>query len=282
MLFLDIGATNLRIYYNKKIRKVSSKNLLEELSLLKKLKAEKYLIAVAGKVDYKNRSAYIPNLNLKIDFKKFFPKDKLFVVNDAISAAIAEKFLGYGKGYENFVYLTWSTGIGCGVFVNNKLLLGKDGNAHEIGHTVIDYNLKLRCNCGKYGHLEAYCSGKNIPNFVKLLSKTYNFSFSKYLEVPKLFKLYKKDKIANFIIKEIVKVFSCGVSNLISLYDPELIVFGGGIILNNKFLLKLIEKEVKKLSFNRTPKMKITKFGDLVVLKGLEVIEKENLHNLFV
>ena len=93
------------------------------------------------------------------------------LLNDCNSAVVGERRFGAGKGFDNLVYMTLSTGIGGGVFVDGHLLLGKDGNASEVGHIVIDIEERLRCGCGKRGHWEAYCSGRNIPNYVRIRLK---------------------------------------------------------------------------------------------------------------
>src|SRR4030067_557708 len=74
------------------------------------------------------------------------------LINDCAGAALGETTFGAAKGVENFVYITISTGIGGGAIVNGTLLLGKDGNGHEVGHFVIDYDGRLTCGCGKKGH----------------------------------------------------------------------------------------------------------------------------------
>ncbi|MEM2848694.1 MAG: ROK family protein, partial [Candidatus Bathyarchaeia archaeon] len=96
------------------------------------------------------------------------------VYNDCVISVIGEKFYGLGRSVDNVVFITISTGIGAGVYVDRRLLLGKDGNAHEIGHIVVDCERRLVCGCGKRGHWEAYCSGRNIPNFVKLIIEAKN------------------------------------------------------------------------------------------------------------
>ncbi len=72
-----------------------------------------------------------------------------------MAAVWGEYLFGIGKGADNLIYMTFSTGIGAGIIVDGHLLVGKDGNAHEIGHLVIDINSGIQCGCGGYGHWEA-------------------------------------------------------------------------------------------------------------------------------
>ncbi|MHA1595434.1 MAG: ROK family protein, partial [Candidatus Baldrarchaeia archaeon] len=100
-------------------------------------------------------NAPLRNVNLVSPLRKKFSVP-VYLVNDATAGVIGEKMYGRGEKYENIVYVTLSTGIGGGVYVDGNLLIGKDGNAAEIGHMVIDMEGKLVCGCGKRGHWEAY------------------------------------------------------------------------------------------------------------------------------
>ncbi len=91
------------------------------------------------------------------------------LINDCSAAALGEHVYGAGRGINNLVYVTLSTGIGGGAIVDGHLLQGKDGNAHEVGHLTIDPYSELTCGCGCRGHWEAYCGGMNIPNYARLL-----------------------------------------------------------------------------------------------------------------
>ncbi len=86
----------------------------------------------------------------------------VYLINDCRAGVLGETCFGAGKGCENVVYITISTGIGGGAVINGKLLLGRDGNASEIGHFCVDTRYSIRCGCGNYGHWEGYASGKNI------------------------------------------------------------------------------------------------------------------------
>lgn len=207
----------------------------------------------------------------------------VYLVNDCTAAVIGERTFGAGKTEMNLVYVTLSTGIGGGAYVNGHLLLGKDGNAVEIGHTVIDFEGHLICGCGKRGHWEAYCSGANIPNFARLLMENMN---RVNVEKSLLFKLIKGDfsnltteiifRAANegdglslHIVKEIGRLNAIGFANIINIYDPSLITVGGSIALNNpKLILEPIKKHIEDYAVNRIPKIILTPLSDDIVLYG--------------
>jgi glucokinase len=199
------------------------------------------------------------------------------LVNDCVGAALGESMFGAAKGLDDFVYITISTGIGCGAIINGTLLLGKDGNGHEVGHLVIDYNGRLTCGCGKRGHWEAYCSGRNIPNFVKMRlkemsKKTVKESLlfrrmggdSSKLTAADLFAAAKRaDPLSIQLVNEIGVLNAMGFANVINAYDPSLITVGGTVTLKNrKMIMSPIRKHVKDYTINRVPKIRVTPLGE--------------------
>jgi glucokinase len=206
------------------------------------------------------------------------------VYNDCVASVIGEKFYGLGKNVDNIVYITISTGIGAGVYVDRRLLLGKDGNAHEIGHIVVDCEGRLICGCGKRGHWEAYCSGRNIPNFAKLIIET-----QKRFEDFKKSYLWKAsnnsldgitaksiydgakmgDKLCIDIVENIGVLNAMGVASAINVYDPDLVTLGGAVTLNNvEQVLNPIKKHFKEYIVNREAEIAVTPLGDDIGLYG--------------
>jgi len=203
------------------------------------------------------------------------------LLNDARAAALAEKTYGAGRTEENLVFVTISTGIGGGAIVDGRLLLGKDGNAGEIGHMTVVPSGGMRCGCGRDGHWEAYCSGRHIPDFARLLianltrQKFRAHSRSRLVRAPIessafVFRLAKRgDKLARLVLEEVGKLNSIGMANLINLYDPSLITVGGGVALNNpELVLGSIRRHVSDHAINRKPRIIITPLGDDVGLLG--------------
>jgi len=206
------------------------------------------------------------------------------VMNDCLVAAIGERFYGAGRGIDNFVYITISTGIGAGVYVDGHVLLGKDGNAHEIGHIVVDYERRLLCGCGKRGHWEAYCSGKNIPNYARLIieeenlkdkfrhSYLYKASYGKMERVTAK-AIYDGAKIGDFLCEHLVnrigEINAMGVASAINVYDPSVVILGGAVVLNNvEQVLTPIRMQFKDYIVNREAEVKVTPLKGDVVLYG--------------
>jgi glucokinase len=206
-----------------------------------------------------------------------------YLVNDCTAAVLGERAFGAGKGLDNIVYITIGTGIGGGAIVDGCLLLGKDGNAVEIGHLTIDFEGRLKCGCGKRGHWEAYCSGRNIPNFVRMrleetdetiVEKSLIFAKAKgdlsKLTSETLFNAAKEgDKLSLRLVEEIGVLNAIGFANVINAYDPSLITVGGTVTLKNtKLILSPISRHVENYVLNRVPKIIATPLGEDVGILG--------------
>jgi glucokinase len=211
------------------------------------------------------------------------------LLNDCNAAVVGERRFGAGKGVDNLVYMTLSTGIGGGVFVDGRLLLGKDGNASEVGHIVIDVGGRLRCGCGKLGHWEAYCSGRNIPNYVRMRLKEEGYRDSSLRKRVKgwsqeettemLFEEAERgDKEALDIVEDIGRLNAAGFASVINVYDPSIITVGGAMALKHESLIvNPIQKYVRNYAINRVPEICITPLGeDAVLLGALAIVYQQN------
>ncbi|MBE1556309.1 ROK family protein [Sporosarcina limicola] len=165
--------------------------------------------------------------------------------NDANAAAFAEKWIGAAKENDNFTYITISTGIGAGIFVEGKLLSGFKGNAGEIGHTVIDPSFG-QCSCGQKGCLESIASGTAIA---KEGSKIMGVELS----TKEIFHLYaeRNPKIVHYI-EDVFKVIGIACVNLINTFDPEKVVIGGGVSKVGDPLFESIRAYVSQYAFSQT------------------------------
>ncbi len=205
-----------------------------------------------------------------------------YLVNDCVAAVIGERYFGAGKEDENLVYITISTGIGCGVYVNGHLLLGKDGNAHEVGHMVVDAEGRLVCGCGKRGHWEAYSSGSGIPQLARLIISQDEEAFRESilyeksgrdpgnLDAKMIYDSAKEgDSLSLRIVREAGRYNAIGVANVINVYDPSLITMGGSVTLNNvDLVIGPIKEMMGDYLINRPAEIKVTPLGEDVGLYG--------------
>ncbi len=201
-----------------------------------------------------------------------------YVVNDCVAAVWGEYKAGAGKGHENVVYVTISSGIGAGAIVDGHLLLGKDGNAHEVGHIVMDYRGRFRCGCGGLGHWEGMASGGNLRGVAAVLArdwegrrtKAYELALNNSLRPADLFNLWRMgDEFAVHIINELTRINAAGIASVINVYDPEVLTVGGSVALRNPDFMERVFNNVDKYLINRKPEvMRLTPLGDDAVLIG--------------
>jgi len=174
------------------------------------------------------------------------------------------------KNINNFVCLVIGTGIGGGIIINKRIYRGK-GNASEFGHITIDSNGR-ECVCGNKGCLEEYISKKGILRNAKEIKLKGDI-----FEIKR--KIQERNKKALKMIKKSGKYLGIGLSDIIKILDPEMILIGGGISNFGEKLLNPAREEAKKRTlFNICPikRIKLGKFsgaigaGSLVFRKDAE------------
>ncbi|MDI6605416.1 MAG: ROK family protein [Thermoanaerobacteraceae bacterium] len=177
---------------------------------------------------------------------------KIRINNDANAAALAEHLFGKGRGINNFVYITVSTGIGGGVIINGKLYNGANSNAAEIGHHTINFD-GPRCGCGNYGCFEAFASGTALAGFAKDMVDSgkdtiiKDIAGNRAIKAEYVFEAAEKgDKIAIELIEKEAFYLGIGIANIMSFYNPERIAVGGGISCHWKVLYDKIMATVNK------------------------------------
>jgi glucokinase len=162
---------------------------------------------------------------------------KVFLINDANAAAVGEFYYGAAQGVRDFIYITVSTGIGGGIFIDGKLFTGAIGTAAEIGHITID-DKGPRCNCGNRGCWEALASGTALAREAReRISRGAETSIMKYAEddIEKVTAevIHRAaehgDTLARELISQTGYYLGVGMANLINLFNPERIVIGGGL-----------------------------------------------------
>ncbi|MEB3774658.1 MAG: ROK family protein [Desulfurococcales archaeon] len=166
----------------------------------------------------------------------------VYLYNDCVAAVWGEKVLGDGSRYRDLGYITISTGIGGGFIVDGRLLLGRRGNAHEIGHMVVDIDSERICGCGGRGHWEAIASGTGIPWTAKIYAESwrgkqteaYKKALESRLSPEELYTAAKQgDDFAASLAEYLNRVHAAGIASVAAAYDPEAIYMGGSIFLNN-------------------------------------------------
>ena len=176
----------------------------------------------------------------------------VFLDNDANVAAIGEFMFGAGKGAENIVFFTVSTGVGGGAILNGKVYRGHTSNALEIGHmTVAPHG--PRCNCGNVGCVEATSSGTAIAKRAhEALSTKVETSLRKYENVTSyevIVEAAAGDPVAKDIIDDAMNYLGIAVANAVSIFDPEYVIIGGGVSKAGDVVFDTVRKVVNKRCF---------------------------------
>lgn len=172
-----------------------------------------------------------------------------YLDNDANVATLGEFMFGAGKGTENMVFITASTGIGGGAVLNGKLFRGATGNALEVGHMTVSTE-GPRCGCGNVGCAEALGSGTAIGRRakeavltnVKTSLKNYDNVTSK--EVFK--EAANGDRVAKNILNTSLTYLGIAVANTITNFDPEKVVVGGGVVNGGDIVIDTIRNVVEE------------------------------------
>ena len=190
--------------------------------------------------------------------------------NDANVAALAEYAYGSMKGYNSGVMITLGTGVGGGIVIDNKLIVGSNGVGAEIGHTMIASNF-YDCNCGNNGCFETFCSATAIIKYTQKLLNEGRESIimdmcKKNIDnitAKMVFDAYREnDSVAKEIINRFKKYLAMGIGNIVNFIDTAVISIGGGISNASDILLDGLSEQVKQhLPFKKT------KIGDIVIAK---------------
>ncbi len=255
-----------RILNNEKkhIEKTIKNNILEHIKdLSTKYKIEKIGIAAPGTIqDGKIIRAYNLGIEEYNIVEKLSKKTKvpIKIKNDAKCAAIAEYKFGCLKEYNRSLFLTLGTGIGGAVIINNKLLDAGNLPGCEFGHMIIEKD-GLLCGCGKFGCWQQYASMKVLKNNLrKKLGYDEQTDSKQLLNLLRNIKTNDKDFSAiNNIIEEYIEDLSIGISNLINIFEPEVIGIGGSFVYFKDVLLDRLENKLLKdsLLFNSRKEIKI-------------------------
>jgi glucokinase len=179
------------------------------------------------------------NINLKEILADRYGKP-VEVENDANAAGYAETIFGAARGYKHCIYVTVSTGVGTGIIIDGRVYRGKNGMAGEGGHVTIDYRDRPRGGAGVPGCIEGLASGTAIAARAQEMLKhgAYTRSILQDLTggrdeeitahvVAKAFE--RGDELAKIIIDEASLSLGAWLGSVVSLFDPEIVVLGGGV-----------------------------------------------------
>ena len=179
--------------------------------------------------------------------------------NDANAQAYGEYKFGAGKGYEDMIFVTISTGIGAGIIIDGRLYRGMTGTAGEFGHTIVEPGSELVCTCGNKGCLMACACGMALPY---LFEKKLKEGMQTKIKMPPNFNISKingqtikkgldmDDPLSKAVITDSAYYVGIGLYNLYQTLNPPLIVLGGGLTNWGEFYLDKIKETFYLLAWD--------------------------------
>lgn len=220
-----------------------------------------YVDPDAGVIKYANNLKFIEFPMVKL-FRKYLPINKVYVENDANAAALAETLKGRAAGAKNAVMITLGTGVGGGIVIDGKIYSGFNHAGAELGHMVIRHNGRL-CSCGRRGCFEAYCSAtalteatkekifeckvKGIPTeMIKISEKNGKVNACTAFDAMKA-----GDKAGSEVVASYISNLACGISNIINIFEPEVLLIGGGVCNEGENLTKPLNEIVDREQYTR-------------------------------
>ena len=206
-------------------------------------------------------SVFAPNIGWKNVPLKTIIEEKLgltaFVENDAKALINGEYYYGSLKDADSMILLKVSHGIGAGIMFNGRLYRGVNGSAGEVGHTTIDISGPV-CSCGNYGCMEALASENALVDMVvksikegqtSLVYDLVNGELSRV--IPKT--IYKAaeagDELAIRMLGQVARYLGIGIANLVNIFNPKIVVIGGGIVKARQYIEDIVRQTVWDRSF---------------------------------
>lgn len=262
IIAIDIGGTEIKyglvslrgeVTFSSSLLTEASKGveqLLEKIfKIVEKLKDEKTVgigVSATGQIDGRigkvvGGTNLIPGwigTNLVEILERKY-KVPAVLENDVNCAALGEMWMGAAKGKENFLCLTIGTGIGGGIVLKGELLRGESSVAAEFGHIQIVKN-GVECGCGSKGCYQSYAS-------TTALLKLAEEKIGKKLNGKEIFDEVHKNNIEyKEVVDEWADYFTDGLATLIYIFNPSLIIIGGGVSKQGNFLKEIFRKSLEK------------------------------------
>ncbi len=210
-------------------------------------------IAIPGTVDskriIKSVNLGIENYNI-VDELQDIIELPISIKNDAKCAALAESKYGCINGYNRALFFTLGTGVGTAVIINSKLLDAGELPGCEAGHMIIQKE-GLLCNCGKRGCLEKYASMKAFKDSLRNKLPYREYQTGEMLEKLLIERTDNEDinKKIDETVDEYIEYLAIGISNLINIFEPEVIGIGGSFVFFAESLIPILKQKLLEGNF---------------------------------
>jgi glucokinase len=168
--------------------------------------------------------------------------------NDANCAALAEHWVGAGRGIDDLIVLTLGTGIGSGVIAGGRLLHGAGGNAGELGHTSINFRGR-RCACRNRGCIELYASASALVRlYSRLLPPKRRRTLTARETTARV--VYSAaqagDPAAREAFDQVGRYLGAAIANFVHAFNPRMVVLAGGMAAAGSLLLRPVREVVRQ------------------------------------
>ncbi len=188
-----------------------------------------------------------------------FPNTKVYIDNDANCAALGEALAGCGVGKSSFIAVTLGTGVGSGIVLDGKLLTGYNDGGGELGHMCIEIDGD-ECTCGRFGCWERYASATALVKQTK--AAMLEHKESKMWELcggnvenaggrTAFDAMRLGDECGKKVVDTYIKYIAIGTTNIVNVFQPEIICFGGGICNEGETLLAPIRDYVERYRYSK-------------------------------
>lgn len=204
-----------------------------------------------------------------------------YIANDANVAALGEMWKG-GEGEKNMIMVTLGTGVGGGIIIDGKMLVGANGAGGEIGHLCVNYDETDQCGCGNRGCLEQYASATGIVRLAKQkLGQEMRTTILNKEDVTAK-DVFDAVKAGDDVAKEIATTFGrylgYGLANLAAVTDPAVFVIGGGVSKAGEVLIPYIREPYMERAFfaNKNVRFVLAKLGNDAGICGAAKLVLDN------
>ena len=215
----------------------------------------------------------VTKYNQTIDLPSLISKEfniPTYLKNDVKCSALCEKTLGNLKEYDNCMFMTLGTGIGGAYFYKNELVVPNKFPGFEIGHMVIEANGR-QCKCERKGCFEEYAS---MRVFRKEMSELFNLEKIDSFKTIEIIESKQKQEEVNKIIENYTNYLSIGLTNIINIFEPDVICIGGSFTYYASiFMDKLKQKVQENFKDREIPEILTAKFANDAGIIGASMLE---------
>lgn len=249
-------------------------------------------VGTPGAVDSKNGLVvYANNLAMKDtplgEYLEARIHKPVYVENDANVAAYGEALAGAAAGIDNVVVITLGTGVGGGIIIGGKIYTGFNQFGGELGHAVVEYN-GWPCTCGRKGCMEAYSSATGLIKMTRI-AMAENPKSKLWEVAPTMQDVNGKtafdamrlgDEAGTAVVDKYINYLACGLANYVNIFQPEVLLIGGGICKEGETLLaplrKLIAEEAYSIDGQPTCELRTCKLGNDAGTIGAAMLWKQH------